>query len=432
MTNIHPLAEALNNQITVAKNCVIDLLSEKGRGAFFPSKGILGQSAEAKSSQINATIGTAFEEDGSPLALECLEEMINLPSTAFLYAPSFGLPDLREKWQTMLSEKNPTLAGKSISTPVVTNALTHGISVAGFMFTNPDDSIILPDMYWGNYNLVLKQAYNVKLQTYPTFQNQEFNIAGLEKLLNQSGKKKIILLNYPNNPTGYTATKNEAKQICQVLKQAADNGKQIVVLLDDAYFGLVYQDDVYQESLFAPLADLHSNILAVKLDGPTKEDYAWGFRIGFITFACKNATAEQYKALEAKAAGIVRGSISNSSRISQELLLKAYQSKTYKQEKENKFNILKARYKMICQILAENPQYQDSFKAMPFNSGYFMCVQPQGVDSEAVRQELLNNFSTGVIAIPRVIRIAFSAVPQDKLATLFANLHQAIQNLKNK
>jgi hypothetical protein len=43
------------------------MLSPKGQRAYFPSRGILGQRAEAKDATINATIGTAFEEDGSPL-----------------------------------------------------------------------------------------------------------------------------------------------------------------------------------------------------------------------------------------------------------------------------------------------------------------------------------------------------------------------------
>ena len=74
------------------------MLSERGKAIYFPSKGILGQTAEAKTAKINATIGTAFENDGSPLTLECMEALVNIPSDSFLYAPSFGLPKLREEW----------------------------------------------------------------------------------------------------------------------------------------------------------------------------------------------------------------------------------------------------------------------------------------------------------------------------------------------
>ena len=48
----------------------------------------------------------------------------------------------------MLFEKNPSLCGKNIGLPVVTSALTHGLSMAGYMFVNENDSIIISDLFW--------------------------------------------------------------------------------------------------------------------------------------------------------------------------------------------------------------------------------------------------------------------------------------------
>ena len=69
---------------------------------------------------------------------------------------------------------------------------------------------------------------------------------------------------------------------------------------------------------------------------------------------------------------------------------------------------------------------------MPFNSGYFMCVKPIGVTPEAVRQQLLAHYSTGVIVLSGLIRLAFSSVPFAKLEQLYANIHAAIQDLRAK
>jgi aspartate/methionine/tyrosine aminotransferase len=151
MTTYNPLAEALNNDFKVGAPQILDMLSARGKAIYFPSKGILGQTAEAKGTKINATIGTAFEDDGSPLALECMEALVNVPSDAFLYAPSFGLPKLREEWAQLLAIKNPGLKGKSFSQPVVAAALTHALSVSGYMFVDAGDEMILPDLYWDNY-----------------------------------------------------------------------------------------------------------------------------------------------------------------------------------------------------------------------------------------------------------------------------------------
>ena len=153
-------AEELNETIKSNSETVFELLSEKGRAIFFPKKGILSQSADAKGKKINATIGIALEEDGSPMRLKAIAKKIKLdPKDVFPYAPSFGKKELREKWREMMFTKNPSLQGKEISIPVVTNALTHGMSMSGYMFINPGDRIILPDLFWGNYNLILANGY---------------------------------------------------------------------------------------------------------------------------------------------------------------------------------------------------------------------------------------------------------------------------------
>jgi aspartate/methionine/tyrosine aminotransferase len=427
----NPLAEQLNRDIAAANNCVSQLLSERGLAIFFPSKGILGQTAEAKGCAINATIGTAFEDDGSPLCLGVMTDQLNVPSTSFLYAPSYGNPDIRDAWAEMMREKNPSLGDKPVSRPVVASALTHALSIAAYLLVDEGDELIIPDFYWGNYNLLFANAFGCKFRTFTTFSEGGFNMAGLKEALNAPGEKKLVLLNFPNNPTGYTATEEEAAQICDLLREAADAGKQIAVLLDDAYFGLVYEAGVAQESLFSTLADIHENVLAVKLDGPTKEDYVWGFRVGFITFGCKNATQEEYRALEAKAAGAIRGGISNCSNIGQQILLEGYKNPSYLQQKREKFETLRRRYARIRDLLAAHPEWETSFLPLPFNSGYFMCVRPIDVDAETVRVKLLAEYDTGVIVQSGVIRIAFSATPLDKIDMLFDNLHAAIQALQS-
>ncbi|MFO7937508.1 MAG: aminotransferase class I/II-fold pyridoxal phosphate-dependent enzyme [Kiritimatiellia bacterium] len=427
---LHELAVELNNTLSSDNKPIAAMLSERGKRAYFPSRGILGQSAEARGAEINGTIGTAFENDGSPLTLECLSERVGLDKKAFLYTPSYGLPALRKKWREMMLEKNPSLAGRSFSTPVVTHALTHGLSIASFLFIDQGDKVILPDLYWDNYDLLMHEGYGAKLTTFPMFENNLFNTAGLEKLLMSEGEKKIVLLNFPNNPTGFTATIECAAGIKDVIVNAAEKGKKLIVLIDDAYFGLVYKDGIHTESLFADFADCHSNVLAVKMDGPTKEDYVWGFRTGFITFSSKNCDEAAYKALEAKTAGCVRGSISSTSSLAQHYLMSIYELPEYKQQKQEKFKTLKERYDRISHIFREHPEYAESFTPMPFNSGYFMCVKPLNVDTEILRRHLLEKYDTGLITLSGLLRIAYSSVPINKLDKLFANIHSAVQDLQ--
>ena len=420
------LAKKLNETLGSAAA----FLSEEGRRMYFPYGGILGQGAEAKGCAINATIGMAFEEDGSPLVMDCFAKNVSLDRRAFLYAGSFGLPAVREAWKKMELKKNPSLKGVKFSNPVVTNALTHGLRIAAELFADKSDELVMPDLFWDNYELIFREAVGCKVRHFNMFRNGAFDAAAMKAALLAPGGKKLLILNFPNNPTGYTATVEDARRIVSAVKSAARAGKRVVVILDDAYFGLVYEKGVHGESLFAEFASLDPKVLAVKLDGTTKEDYVWGLRVGFVSFAFKGATDGQLKALEAKAAGNVRSGISNASSIGQHLAVAAYADKGYARQKREKYAVLKSRYAEIRRILKAHPEYAANFTAMPFNSGYFMCVKPVGVDAEKVRRHLVEKYSTGTIVLSGLIRLAFSTTPKAKLAKLFANVNAAIGDLK--
>jgi len=430
MTEINPQAEELNQIISNNSLTILSLLSRKGKAIYFPKKGILGQSAEAKGKKINATIGIATEDSGEPMRLKSIEDNISIPAEmAFSYAPSFGRLDLREKWKSLIIEKNPSLKNKHISLPVVTNALTHGLSMIGYLFIEEGDEIIIPEPFWGNYNLTFANAYHAKINTFNMFKDNKFNFDELKNKLSGVNQKKILLLNFPNNPSGYTPSKHEMQEISNTIKQSAEKGNKVLVIIDDAYFGLVYQEGIEKESIFSHLADIHENILAVKLDGATKEDYVWGFRVGFITYGIKNGNKQLYDALESKTAGAIRGNISNASNLSQSLVLKAFESPSYKEEKQQKFNLLKGRYDEVKKVL-ENPKYKTYFEPLPYNSGYFMCIKLNQLDAEEIRKLLLVKYDTGTIALGDKLRIAFSAVKKQDIEQLFENIYNACKESK--
>jgi aspartate/methionine/tyrosine aminotransferase len=424
-----PNAQAadLNKGIKAENPHVYNMLSEKGKNIFFPKLGILAQTAEASGKAINATIGTALEDSASPMCLESLWRQFNVQKkNIFSYAPSFGRPEIRAIWKERLFKNNPSLAGATVSLPVVTSALTHGLSMAAYLFCGEKDAIIMSDLYWENYDLIFTNGYGAAITTYPTFDGVSYNVKGLRERLSAPGAgKKIVLLNFPNNPTGYTVTVSEARAIRDALVGAAEAGNDIVLFIDDAYFGLVFEDGIFTESLFSLLANAHERILAVKFDGPTKEDYVWGFRIGFVTFGVKGGAPRLYSMLEAKIAGAIRGTISNASNIGQSLLLNAYSDAQYEEEKKAKYAVLRKRYEKMRDILAGRPEYGDVFRPLPFNSGYFMCVRLNAPKAEEVRQLLLKKYDTGIIAFGDIIRIAFSSTPYDMLDKLLENIYLA-------
>lgn len=436
---MNPLAEELNQRIAQGNPQLLEMLSPVGRQLFFP-KGILSQSAEAKEKahRINATIGIAKQE-GHTMRLDSMMDPIHgiRASESLTYAPSFGIPALRKRWQEELYLKNPSLGGNKISLPVVTCGITHAVSIFADLWVAPGDVVVVPDLMWGNYQMILGVRRGARLSHHPLFnEGNGYHLEAFEAALvreAQSNQKVIVLLNFPQNPTGYTISESEADAMVQILAQAARNGTRLIVVLDDAYFGLFYEAQTLKESLFARLCGRHPNLLAVKLDGATKEHYAWGLRIGFITYgiACTGDPLPVYEALEKKTAGGVRGNISNASHLGQTILLHSMQSPASQAEKAQKFEILKHRALKVKQVLADE-KYQQAWQAFPFNSGYFMCIRLKTVEAETLRVHLLERYGVGLIALGKYdLRVAFSCIDENQVQELFDIILQGVSDLES-
>jgi len=415
---------------TLSKNpAIFHLLSKRGKEIYYPKKGLLAQGKEAKGKKINATIGIAMEDDGTPMRLKSIASKISLePKQIFPYTDSFGQEELRNLWQKKMIYENPSLK-TTITKPLITAGITHALSIAGYLFVDEKDELILPDLYWGNYQLIFQNTYGAKFVTYKTFKNNQnqLDLDSFKTALSNKKNKKIILLNFPNNPTGYTPTKNEAEEIVNILVSRVKKGEKIAVICDDAYYGLFYDQQSCKESIFSLLASAHENILAIKADGATKEEFAWGLRVGAITFGNKGMTEEICIALENKTAGAIRATVSNVSTLSQSLILQALNSPSHRIEKSDKFKILQERFNEVKKVLMDK-KYNKYFTPLPFNSGYFMCVKlASGLDSEKIRQRLLNHYDTGVIALPNMLRISYASIAKDKIRVLFENIYRVCE-----
>ncbi len=433
---MNPLASELNEQLAQHSPHVLEMLSDLGKNLFFP-KGILTQSAEAKDKahKFNATIGIATE-NGGPMFLKCIQDKLPAfePKDIYPYAPPAGKPELRSLWREKMLRENPSLQGKHFSTPIVTNALTHGLSIVADMFMDEGDHVISPDMMWGNYNLTFGVRCKAIVKKYPTFTVAGgLDVDAFKAVLKNTAKEKgkaVVLLNFPNNPSGYTPTVAEGDAIVTAIKEVAEEGCNVVAVTDDAYFGLFFEDTM-TESLYGKLANMHPRVLAVKLDGATKEEYVWGFRTGFITFADGNDYENQpvITALEKKALGIIRATISNCPHPSQTFVLEALRSPQFLEQKEQKFQIMKGRALKVKEVL-KNEKFANAWDFYPFNSGYFMCLKLKTVDAEKLRVHLLDKYGVGTISIGKTdLRIAFSCIAEQNIAELFDLIYQAVQDL---
>jgi aspartate/methionine/tyrosine aminotransferase len=434
---MNPIAVQLNETIAQGNPDLLEMLSPLGRALFFP-KGILSQGAEAKEKahRFNATIGIATDSRGTMHLDSIMAPLGDMkPEETLNYAPSFGLPALRELWQDALRGKNPGLQDKPISLPVVTAGVTHGLSTFADLWVAPQDGIVLPEMMWGNYGLIFAVRKGARILGHNLFNNSGGldldSFARTVRVEAEARGKAIVLLNFPQNPSGYTPTEAEYDRMADILAETAANGARVIAAVDDAYFGLFYTPEAARESLFVRLAHRHPRLLAVKLDGATKENFVWGLRVGFITYGCPvtGDSRPVYEALEKKTAGCIRGTISNASHLSQRLVLQSMRNPDYPKEKQEKFEILKRRALRVKQVLAD-PKYAEAWDVYPFNSGYFMCLRLKSVDAEVLRVHLLDRYGVGLISLGQAnLRVAFSCIEENDIQALFDIILQGVKDL---
>jgi aspartate/methionine/tyrosine aminotransferase len=405
------IAQDLN---TLLKGCVVDtLLTDAGKRLYFP-QGIVSQSQEAikEKAVINATAGVALQ-DGHYITHPLFDEFSDIVSSDEMvsYAPTAGVLQLRKAWMEHIHCENPLLNEHHHSLPVVTSGLTHAISVISQLFIDDDSDVIIFNPCWDNYHLIFNVLHQAHIHNVSLFnRNGVLDIAGWKEECNQIHSEKLVFLfNFPNNPTGYTPSTKEMKDIADLLMDVASKGKKILSIIDDAYFGLFHTDSCSSNSLFVYLANAHENILAVKCDAATKESLVWGFRVGFITYGAKNLLPTHYDALIEKTKGAVRSSISSASMISQSLLLKVLTSSEYSATIQRVKDEMKRRYDRVIQSVLLYLGNDDILIPFPSNSGYFISFYYKG-DAISLRIALLKKGIAVVSLGEHIIRIAYSAV----------------------
>jgi aspartate/methionine/tyrosine aminotransferase len=355
------------------------------------------------------------------------------PADALRYAPAQGRADLREAWRRKLLDENPSLRERSFGLPIVTHAITHGLGLVGDLFVDPGDVVLIPDMLWDNYALNFETRLGGVVKTFATYDGEHFNVPAMRAALLAGPAKQLLVLNFPNNPTGYMPTPAEVVAMRDAVLEAAQAGKRLVVVCDDAYFGLLFDDGAIKESPFGYFANLHENVLAVKLDGATKELFVWGLRCGFLAIAPPRGGdhATVLAALERKLMGAIRAAISNCASLSQSIVLSALRSKTIGAERREKLAILKERAIRVREVVYR-PKYRALWDVYPFNAGYFMCIRVKGVNAEQLRVHLLEKHGAGVIAMgPSDIRVAFSCLEIEQIEPLFACIAEAIDEIRS-
>jgi len=452
----------------IQRTPLYNALSEVGKKIFLPDGVFYWAGRAKKEAELIGTLGSAygFERDfidgGSSDWLPCYLKEISDYSRLSVkeiipYTSIGGLLEIRKVWKDWIINKS--LYGKEdesllfrlnkyITMPVTTGGVTNGIFLSCVMFLNQNDYIIMPNKRWGNYDNIINKFIRAKTRTFEFFKNSEMNINGMETAINEVAKiqdKVVILLNFPNNPTGYVPKKEEASDLIKMLKESQTTlEKPIIVLVDDAYEPYIYTDTVLNKSIFYDLHQLDEDVIPIKLDGITKELLIYGGRIGFITLGLKPSWIDNEEELEKlkdeinnKLEGFIRATISNCNSFYQVVVNKLFQENSMEQiiksrDKVNK--LLKERYESINFELKKikNPDISID----PNSGGFFVFVNlnPDKIKATEFADHLLNKYKVGIIPVEKLdeningIRIAYCSIDLSKIPELVKRIDLALND----
>jgi len=426
---MNKVAERLNEMLK--ESIFSAFLSEYGQRLYFPQE-IIAQKREAKqkATQYNATLDRATDKE-EPMYFDAIKEQFDacLPAKSiFTPVQAGGKPQLQKLWGKKMLLKNPSLEKANISTPLLTGGKTSALNIIASLFIDEGDTVLLPNLSEENYHIIIRER-KARSHHYPLFSHNHFNTQGIEDAINLSKQNKIILiLNFPNNPAGYSPTKKEAEEIQKSIISQAQKGKKILVITDDTSFGLFYEENVWQESLFAPLCQADKNILCVKIDSITEEEMAWGFCLACITFGSLGVTEEIYGAIEQKVMGAIQATGSYCSTPDQNIILKAMKSNEYAVQKKINMITLALRYKQLKEALARHKD-DDILVPLPCNSGYYMTLSTPH-DANQLRVYLLEQYQIGVLAIEEhLLCITFAAIEKEDIGPLIDCIYKAAHEI---
>ncbi len=154
---------------------------------------------------------------------------------------------------------------------IVTNGATEAISTVINGLIGPNDVVLIPSPAFSLYETVTLQNGGTPVQIDTRDTGFKLTPALLQSYLETyAGRVKLVVLNYPNNPTGVTLSPDEIQGLASVLKQYP-----VAVLSDEVYSELSYDVDHQSIARLLPEQTLYVN-------GVSKTFAMTGWRVGYL------------------------------------------------------------------------------------------------------------------------------------------------------
>ncbi|MBR5633547.1 MAG: aminotransferase class I/II-fold pyridoxal phosphate-dependent enzyme [Clostridia bacterium] len=186
------------------------------------------------------------------------------------YTSNSGTPQLREAISTYLNRRF-NISYDPASEVIVTVGGSEAIDLAMRTVICPGDEVIIPLPAFVCYAPICEMCGGVPVFI-NTKEENRFKLTAEELRAAITPKTKMLVLPYPNNPTGAVMTKSDLEAIAEVLR-----GTDIMILSDEIYGELTYGFD---HTSIASIDGMHERVILAS--GFSKAYAMTGWRMGYL------------------------------------------------------------------------------------------------------------------------------------------------------
>ncbi|GFI09028.1 putative N-acetyl-LL-diaminopimelate aminotransferase [Lachnospiraceae bacterium] len=197
------------------------------------------------------------------------EGIYSLERGRTFYTSNAGLKELRDEISNYL-KRRIGVSYDPIKETVVTVGGSEGIDMAFRAVLNPGDEVLIPQPCYVSYEPCAVLAGGVPVIINLKEEN-EFRLTKEELLEAVTEKTKILVLPFPNNPTGAIMEQKDLEDIAQVVIE-----KDLLVLSDEIYSELSYKEEHVS---IASLPGMKERTILI--NGFSKAYAMTGWRLGY-------------------------------------------------------------------------------------------------------------------------------------------------------
>ena len=375
---------------------------------------------------IDATLGSLYDENNNLVTLNSFFNTYrNLDNSDYAkYSGSFsGNLNYKEAIKEyVIKDYFKNLKERIVATPGGTGAISITIS----NMLSKDEKIIIPNIGWTSYSIMAKEN-NLNIVQYKMFdENNNFNLIDLkDKILDSlnTQNKALVIINSPlHNPTGYSLSNDEWKELVRFINEDCNN-KEVILLNDIAYIDYSLNLDTVKD-YFKELDNLNSNALLVICYSCSKTFTIYGMRLGasIILHKDEDVLNEIANAYDKSCRTYWSNSNNGAMTAISNVLNNNYNE--FIKEKDYYINLLKERSSIILKEAKEN-----EIPIYPYKEGFFITLKIDNSLKEKYHQELMKE-NIFTVQVNEGIRIAVCSLPINKCYGLAKKLKEILNKIK--